>query len=470
MVESTNSETFRIYFFFLIVIFLKLRRRSLISTMFKRKTLDPIESKVTPDFNPMIRIIFWNSLGFFFFQFLIPYVVAQLLEASGPEMGFSFASQTFGGLLSAPLVGYLTDRISKKKLVLIGSFGRGICYILMFLGIIYSSLIIFSIGLFVQGFFVGFFWTPLDALISQKSYKTHRSSAFGKRAGMIGKGNLVGSAISFLIFSIAVIFVPKNTFLVYCPLLLFAVSNFYGGITFHRKVDESLTYDRFILELENNQVKSNQLNEYNPLKNSDSHHATKLGIGFFLGFIFLLIAFMTSNMNQSLAQPFFQIYLIDVLKVENPILVMLIYFPSQILAQLFAPKLGKIADKINPMVGIAIISSLGSFVTFLIINTNSGWIFGIILLFDSTFAWTGNLILQNVLSRISKSHRGKIFGATQWMSLFGAILGPILGGFVWAYLGPQSPFIISIFVELSVIPLYIIAIKSLKKYMAEKVD
>jgi hypothetical protein len=56
------------------------------------------------------------------------------------------------------------------------------------------------------------------------------------------------------------------------------------------------------------------------------------------------------------------------------------------------------------------------------------------------------------------------------LSLFGAILGPILGGLVFDNFGPKFPFIISIFIELSVIPLYTIAIISLKKYMAESVD
>ena len=93
-----------------------------------------------------------------------------------------------------------------------------------------------------------------------------------------------------------------------------------------------------------------------------------------------------------------------------------------------------------------------------------------ILLLDSTFAWAGSLVLQNVLSRISKGHRGKIFGVSRWMSFFGAIIGPIIVGFALAQIGFTAPFIISIFVELSVIPLYIIAIKLLKPYMAEKID
>ncbi|GAI70493.1 unnamed protein product, partial [marine sediment metagenome] len=49
---------------------------------------------ITPDFVPMIRIIFWNSMGFFFFSFLIPYVTVQLLGASGTILGLTFSIQT----------------------------------------------------------------------------------------------------------------------------------------------------------------------------------------------------------------------------------------------------------------------------------------------------------------------------------------------------------------------------------------
>ena len=426
--------------------------------------------KITPDFVPMIRIIFWNSLGFFFFSFLVPYVTVQLLGATGTELGLTFSLLSMGGLISAPIVGNLTDRVSKKLLILIGCFGRGICYILMYLGILLSSLLLFAIGMLILGFFVGFFWTPLDTLISEKSNKSNRSFAFGKRGGMIGKGNLAGSIISFIIFGLAILFTPENLFLVYSPLILFAASNFLGGIIFHRKVNEELTYEKHIFNLFPSSVEPIVISKEPVILDSPVKPKNNLAIGFFFGFSVLTIAFMVSSMNQSLAYPFFQVYLIEELKVELPILVMLIYFPAQVLSQLFAPILGKIADKVNPVLGVAVVSGLGALATWFIINSTSGLMFGFILLFDATFAWGGNLILQNVLSRISKIHRGKIFGAAQWLSLLGAVLGPTLGGLAWDNLGPSAPFMISIFIELSVIPLYAIAIISLKPYMAEKVD
>ena len=425
---------------------------------------------MTPDFNPMIRIIFWNSMGFFFFSFLIPFVTIQLLGASPTDLGISYSIQTIGSLLSAPIVGYLTDHVSKKLLILIGSFGRATCYILMYLGIILSSLLIFTVGMLVLGFFAGFFWTPLDTLISEKSNRANRSFAFGKRGGMIGWGNLVGSAISFVIFSLSNIFMPENLFLVYSPLLLFAVSNIFGGFTFHFKVDEKLTLEKHIFNLFPSDAEPSIVSNEPVMYDTPLKSRNNLAFGFFVGFSVLAIALMTSNINASLASPFFQPYLIDKLKINNGTIVMLIYLPSQIISMLLAPKIGKIADKINPVLGVAIVSGLGALVTLFLLNSTSGYMFAIFLLLDSTFGRGGNLILQNILSRISKIHRGKVFGAAEALGLLGAILGPIMGGFAYLSIGSFAPFLISIFVELSVIPLYAIAIKKLKPYMTEKVE
>ncbi len=286
----------------------------------------------------------------------------------------------------------------------------------------------------------------------------------------MGWGNFFGSILSFIIFGIANFFVPNNRFLVYSPLILFTISNVYAGIIFNRHVNEELTYDHYITNIYPPSAEFFIESQTIDVSSSNSQTRNNLAFGFLIGFIFLTVAFMTSNINQSLAPPFFQVYLIDEIGVNNATMVMLIYFPSQIIAMLLAPKLGKISDKINPMLGIAIASSFGSLVTWLIVNTTSGWEFGVILTFDATFAWAGMLILQNFVSRVSKSHRGKIFGLTQWMSLFGALIGPILGGLVWDHIGPRAPFIISIFVELSVIPLYFIAIRFLTPHMAEKIE
>ena len=425
------------------------------------------EELVTPDFKPMLQIIFWNSLGFFFFTFLIPYASLEIMGGTGVELGFTVSSLTFGGLITAPIVGYLTDKISKKKLVLFGSIGRGISYIIMYFSIIFKSQYGFMFGIFFIGFSVGYFWTPLDALISQKSHKTYRATAFGARGGMIGKGNLVGSLISFTIFGLSYTFIPNITWIVYSPLLLFTFSNFYAGITFFKNTNEDLTYDDYISSLNNeeNPLILSNLDEDNSKKetNTKNNNSTKL----YLGFIIFMIAFMFTSINQTLSYPFLQGYLIENF-VQNPILIMAVYFPSEMIAQLLAPKLGVLADKLNTRITIFITGSLGALITLALINSPNAWVFGILLICDTMFAWLGMLILQNFLSRFSTTHRGKIFGLRQWVSLLGGVFGPIIGGYAWI-ISHEMPFIISIFVELSLIPLLILALYALKPFVAEKV-
>lgn len=83
---------------------------------------------------------------------------------------------------------------------------------------------------------------------------------------------------------------------------------------------------------------------------------------------------------------------------------------------------------------------------------------------------SSGLIFQNLVSRISIEHRGKIIGIGEFFSFLGNVFGPILGGIVWDLVSHQFPFIISIFVELSLIPLYLIVVYYLIPHLAEKYD
>ena len=134
---------------------------------------------------------------------------------------------------------------------------------------------------------------------------------------------------------------------------------------------------------------------------------------------------------------------------------------------MLAPRLGEIADKMNPYLGISIASVVGAVVTLFLINTTNLFLFSGLLIIDVTIVSTGGLILQNFLSRISPKHRGKIFGLQGTSSNFGYALGPILGGIVWDSYGPKAPFTLSIFFELALIPLFILAMYYLRPHLQE---
>lgn len=409
-------------------------------------------ARFTPDFRSMINILIFNSLGFFFLDFLTYYFTSQQLSATGLQVGLIFTLNIFGNILSSTFTGFITDKVkSKSRLVLIGSFGRGIAYFVIYAAFFYASLLGIYIGYFSLGFFVGFFWIPFNTLISQKSKKDNRSEAFGKREAAVGRGLVIGSIIGFLIFNFTVNY-TENPLIHYIALPFFGVANFYAGIKFIRKVDESIVISH------NNSNVNNQNNSNKTLKRN-----------MLLGLFFISIVLLLANLNGSLAKPFLNFYLLNVIT-SDPLLASLVYLPAGAVSMFLAPKLGKLVDRIKPELGISITSIFGALITWLLISTNIYIIFSILLMIDITVVQTANLVVQNLISRITVRHRGKAFSGLQIFMGSGNVIGPLLGGLAWDYISITAPFIISIIVELCLIPFYIISVILIKPLLKESYE
>jgi DHA1 family multidrug resistance protein-like MFS transporter len=403
----------------------------------------------TYDFRSMINILILNSLGFFFLDFLIYFFTSQVLNASGLQVGLIFTLNVFGSILSSTVTGIITDKVkSKTTLILIGSLGRGFAYFILYLALIYSSLVGIYIGHFSLGFFVGFFWIPFNTLIAQKSHKHNRSQAYGKREAAVGRGLMIGSIIGFTIFNFSVNY-TDNPLIIYLAIPIFGISNFYAGIRFVRTVDESI-----IISTENNELIKNE------------HSMEKLKTTMIIGLVFISFVLLLANTNGSLARPFLNFYLLEVIT-SDPWLASMVYLPAGIISMFLAPKLGKLVDRIKPELGISITSIIGAATTWFLINTDNYLIFSILLTIDITVVQTANLVVQNLISRITLKHRGKIFSGFQIFMGFGNIVGPIFGGLAWDYISITAPFVISIIVELCLIPFYIIAVLLIKPLLKE---
>ena len=132
--------------------------------------------------------------------------------------------------------------------------------------------------------------------------------------------------------------------------------------------------------------------------------------------------------------------------------------------------MGVIADKINLYLTITITSIIGGIVTWIIVFlTTNLWIFSILLIIDNTIMLTSGFVFINFLSRISETHRGKIFGLITTFDSLGYIIGPILGGFVYD-INYTIPFIISILVEWALIPFFVLGIWILNPQIVESLE
>jgi MFS family permease len=225
-----------------------------------------------------------------------------------------------------------------------------------------------------------------------------------------------------------------------------------------KKVDETIKYQ------ENNNSRNHHSNEQ-----SQSRLQNSRNWGLIFGFVFLSLTILLSSMNEHTSQPFLQVFMYETLNLEL-IYLMIIIYGARILSLILAPLLGKIADKVG-VIGFVVVSVMGAIVTAIIISTSITWVFISLLLIDLTLATAGQIIAQNLFSRISLTHRGRIFGLVEIMNQSGWLIGPVLGGWLWNYFNePKAPFILSIILELFLIPFFLLALKRLHKQMDEQIE
>jgi len=336
---------------------------------------------------------------------------------------------------------------------MIGSFGRAAAYFVIYLAIVVNSLFILGIGTLILGFLAGFFWIPLDTLVAQKSSKDHRSHAYGKRDSANAIGQIIGGLVGFGIF-FGLSAINANPFFLYSAFLLYGIMNLIAGVLFYTKVDETIKFYDEKVQNNNNSLESPE---------NTSSVITKIMI---IGMIILSCVILLSSVNHTLARPYLNIYILENITDEMGF-VILAYFPTALFATFLAPRLGKLADKIPPAIGIPILASSGALMTWLLISTTNIWMFTGLLLVDLTIGMSAGLIFINLMSRINIKHRGKIMSLSSFFTNLGSSIGPILGGLAYDSLGSAAPFIISIFVELLIIPLYLIIIKILIPYAEE---
>ncbi|MHA1820793.1 MAG: MFS transporter [Promethearchaeota archaeon] len=454
----------------------------------------PDEKIFTSDFKRMIRIIALNSLGFFYLQILLPLIAANTLNASKTEVGFMFSLQITGYALSSPFVGWKTDKISKKKLIAIGSFGRGSAYFILYVAILINSFKIMVLSAFIIGFMVGFFWIPFDTLVSQKSLKEYRSYAFGKREFSTGLGILIGSVLGLLNLWVCQLNPGCNIKIEYISIPLFGIANILAGVLFLLVIDENLRVTEVMEtamatkdssstttgsahELIENAREQNKTNAPLTIAPQNSPNITHKSIrsqsspksSILVPFIFLFGALLFSAINGSMVFPFVQIYLVQEVGMSTT-QAFIAYLPAGLIGFIFAPKLGQIGDKIPPHIAVSISSILGALVTYFVINTRVFYIFMLIFLCDKMIASTTGFVMQNFLSRISIQNRGKIFGIKSLFDNIGNIIGPILGGIIYDAYSGRVVFIITIFIELSLIPLFWIGMKKIMPYLSEQYD
>ncbi len=150
----------------------------------------------------IIGIVALNSIGLSIVLPLLPFLVAKYLPAQQVVVGMSallsvFAACTF---FAAPVLGALSDRYGRKKILLISLLGSVAGYIIFGIG---GALWMLFLGRIIDGLTAGNIST-LFAYISDTTTPKERTKWFGYVGAVMGTGKIGGPALGGLLGSISI--------------------------------------------------------------------------------------------------------------------------------------------------------------------------------------------------------------------------------------------------------------------------
>jgi len=138
----------------------------------------------------IFAIVFVDLLGFGIILPLLPYI-AEKYQATATQIGLLTAAYSFFQLIASPILGKLSDRYGRKKILMISQFGSAIGYLMLAfsnnLPLLFASRIIDGI--------TGGNISIAQAYIADVTTKENRAKGMGMIGAAFGLGFIFGPAI-----------------------------------------------------------------------------------------------------------------------------------------------------------------------------------------------------------------------------------------------------------------------------------
>lgn len=150
----------------------------------------------------IIGIVALNSIGLSIVLPLLPFLVGKFLPPEQVVLGMSLLLSAFAActFFAAPVLGALSDRYGRKKILLVSLLGSVIGYLIFGIG---GALWMLFLGRIIDGLTAGNIST-LFACISDTTTPKERTKWFGYMGAVMGMGKIGGPALGGLLGSIAI--------------------------------------------------------------------------------------------------------------------------------------------------------------------------------------------------------------------------------------------------------------------------
>ncbi|MGD8732141.1 MAG: MFS transporter [Anaerolineales bacterium] len=357
------------------------------------------------------------SFPFGTLTFLLP-LYGRRLGASAVQIGTLFSALSLVPVIVRPLLGPALDRFGRKPFLLIGLSGYSLA---MGLFAVSNSIILLAIARLIQGTGQAFLWIAAFTIVADIARETGRGLDFGIIDEAVNRGALIGTSIGlFAYFALQSAGLTERT----AWMLIFSVYAIPA-----------------MLSLVFTWLKVNET-----LPESDSHAIRSKPLSSQL--IVLMGVVAITSISSSMIWPLLMIFLQDQLNATIGALA-LAYFPAALINSILPTHAGKLTDHIGrkrPMIAGLWIGALTSF---LIPNLAS--VLGLALLWGvENIGLTISFPAQRafVADIAGRDVRGTSYGLYTFAHFLGAVIGPVLGGWMFDSISPSAPFYFNTFVLL----------------------
>ncbi|HET8853609.1 MAG TPA: MFS transporter [Ktedonobacteraceae bacterium] len=366
----------------------------------------------------LVVVSFLNTVGMTIVSPVVPFMVRQhLSDPASLSVVVAWMISIYGlcQLIASPGLGLLSDRFGRRPILFICLLGSAVGYLLFGLG---GALWLLFLGRVIDGLTGGNF-SVLFSYIADITKAEDRGKYFGIVGGVSGIGFMVGPAVGGLLATISY----SVPFIVAAGVSLLSIA---WGFFF---LPESLHKEH--------RVASIRLADLNPLK--------QMRVVFKLANIrWLLLAGFFYSLPFAVLQSNLTILMIDSLNFNatNAGLVATLVGVVDIVVQgLLVGKLLSIFGDVKLSISSLILVAISYILLGLVAIITTPWLLiaGVVL-----FAGSGGLVENALLGLTSRQvgphQQGLVSGVGQSIQSLAMIIGPLLGGLLYAQLGHATPY------------------------------
>lgn len=388
---------------------------------------------------------FLCSLGFFMVGFLIPIVAYDYMSASAIEVALVFSMLTLGAAVFSPVAGRFTKGVKRRYSVLLGALVRAVAYSGMAITIYLVPVIggdtavnILIINSLVWGVGGAFYRVGIDAEVSERVLHENRAEAFGRREAANARGSIVGAYIGFTIL--------LGTDELYTVFLFYALMNVIGGILVIRVQP--------LLEEKEETIISSKL---------------KAAIG--IGIAALVLAAAIDTFISALLRPFVELYILEIFTTQVEI-VALVYLPGGLVSGILGGYMGRLADHSSKAAIVSAAVFVGAISTMALVivpiffdNPVDLLLIAILFAIGSVTGTLGYTVMSSVFGTAYEGRAGEGFGMFEGVMGLARFSAPIIGGILWDFIDPTTPFIVVGLTGFLLIPIYVYGVRQYEKVL-----